>query len=155
MIDEVDPYQVLGVEPGASLLEIARARRRLAKQYHPDVALGRLATGRMERVNQAWEILSDRDSRRAWDRAHGPAATGEGAADPSQTWTEWAYPARVHHGSSSHAAATASDSRAGWWVLIIVVGLLTFILAAGLVGAALSGAPPDRAPWIHSNLDQP
>ena len=60
----MDPYVVLGVDPNASPLTIARAHRQLAKRYHPDLHPGPDAADRMRRINEAWHILSD-PSRRA------------------------------------------------------------------------------------------
>jgi curved DNA-binding protein CbpA len=60
----MDPYAVLGVDPNASSLTIARAHRRLAKRYHPDLHPGAEAADRMRRINEAWHILSN-PSRRA------------------------------------------------------------------------------------------
>jgi len=51
----VDPYALLGVAPGASERELARAYRRLAKRWHPDHA-GEDAARRMAEINQAYEI---------------------------------------------------------------------------------------------------
>jgi DnaJ domain len=51
----VDPYALLGVAPGASERELARAYRRLAKRWHPDRA-GEDAARRMAELNQAYEI---------------------------------------------------------------------------------------------------
>jgi hypothetical protein len=50
----VDPWAVLGLAPGASLADARAARRRLAKQLHPDLHRGQpdLAT-RMTMVNRA------------------------------------------------------------------------------------------------------
>lgn len=54
-----DPWQVLGLAPGAPLAEARAARRRLAKQLHPDAHAGRDAKERaalerdMVSVNQA------------------------------------------------------------------------------------------------------
>lgn len=54
-----DPWAVLGLAPGASVAEARAARRRLAKQLHPDLAAGRPAAdsaageARLARVNWA------------------------------------------------------------------------------------------------------
>ena len=67
MRGEFDPYRVLDVPPTASLLEIARARRRLAKRHHPDLVAGDAAAREMARINAAWEVLAEVEARRAAD----------------------------------------------------------------------------------------
>ncbi|HET7487775.1 MAG TPA: J domain-containing protein [Acidimicrobiales bacterium] len=55
-----DPRSVLGVGPDASGAEVRRARRRLAKELHPDLQDPRLrpeAERRMALVNQAYDLL--------------------------------------------------------------------------------------------------
>ena len=53
-----DPYQVLGVSPGASDDEIKAAYRKLAKQYHPDLNQGSpAAEAKMRVVNEAYTLL--------------------------------------------------------------------------------------------------
>lgn len=52
----VDPFALLGVEPGAPLEDVTAAYRRLAKQWHPDRA-GDEAARRMVEINAAYEIV--------------------------------------------------------------------------------------------------
>jgi hypothetical protein len=52
----MDPYAVLGLAPGASLDEAARAYRRLAKDWHPD-RVGDTGMARMIELNVAYELL--------------------------------------------------------------------------------------------------
>ncbi|HEX9044336.1 MAG TPA: DnaJ domain-containing protein [Candidatus Limnocylindrales bacterium] len=52
-----DPYRVLGLPTGASLEEVKRAYRRLAKASHPDSA-GPTATARFIALQQAYETLA-------------------------------------------------------------------------------------------------
>jgi hypothetical protein len=53
----MDPYAVLGVEPGASPDEIARAYRARAKEWHPDIRGTEDALRRMALINAAYEQI--------------------------------------------------------------------------------------------------
>jgi DnaJ-class molecular chaperone len=70
-----DPYSVLGVERGASEDEIRRAFRKLAKELHPDVKPGdRAAAERFKKVSVAYDLLSDPEKRKRYDRGEIDAA---------------------------------------------------------------------------------
>ena len=62
-----DPYRTLGLEPGASMAEVKRAYRRLAKAYHPDSA-GEAALPRFLAIHEAYEQPPDRPARRRGTR---------------------------------------------------------------------------------------
>ena len=54
----MDPYKVLGLEPGASDEEVKQAYRRLAKKYHPDLNPGDAEAARkMQEVNEAYDRI--------------------------------------------------------------------------------------------------
>lgn len=70
-----DYYDVLGVPRGAAEEDIRKAYRKLAFQYHPDRNNGDAAAAeRFKEVNEAYQVLSDREKRVAYDR-FGHAAT--------------------------------------------------------------------------------
>ncbi|MEO0444679.1 MAG: DnaJ domain-containing protein, partial [Verrucomicrobiota bacterium] len=63
-----DYYEVLGVSRDASPESLKRAFRKLARQYHPDVASDIPdAESRFKAVNEAYEVLSDPEKRRKYD----------------------------------------------------------------------------------------
>ncbi len=63
-----DYYSILGVNRNASEREIKQAYRRLARQYHPDVNPGdKSAEGKFKQINEAYEVLSDKEKRRKYD----------------------------------------------------------------------------------------
>lgn len=62
-------YVVLGVGREATLEEIKRAYRRLARKFHPDINPGdRRAAERFRQISVAYETLSDPERRRTYDR---------------------------------------------------------------------------------------
>jgi molecular chaperone DnaJ len=64
-----DFYEVLGVKRDASEKEIRAAFRRLARRHHPDVNPGNAeAEAHFKEINQAYEVLSDTEHRKAYDR---------------------------------------------------------------------------------------
>jgi molecular chaperone DnaJ len=72
-----DPYEVLGLERGASADEVKSAFRRLAQRFHPDKNPGdEGAQQRFKEINAAYQILSDPEKRSMFDRF---GANGVGA----------------------------------------------------------------------------
>ena len=80
-----DYYKVLGVERGASDDEIKKAFRRLARKHHPDISQAADASARMQELNEAHEVLRDKEKRAAYDRVGQGAQPGQ-AFQPPPGW---------------------------------------------------------------------
>src|SRR5260221_7057039 len=66
MADEEDLYALLEVSPESDTATIRNAFRRLARRYHPDVA-NTGSVSHMQRLNAAYQVLSDPERRRVYD----------------------------------------------------------------------------------------
>ncbi len=64
-----DYYNILGINRTATDKDIKQAYRRLARQYHPDVNPGnKSAEERFKGINEAYEVLSDPETRKKYDQ---------------------------------------------------------------------------------------
>ncbi|KAA8583126.1 hypothetical protein FQN60_015672 [Etheostoma spectabile] len=80
---EYNPYEVLNLDPGASLSEIKKQYRVLSLKYHPDKG-GNEAT--FMRIAKAYAALTNEQSRQNWEiygNPDGPGATSFGIALPA------------------------------------------------------------------------
>ena len=85
MLELLDFYRILQVDPRAEPEVVRAAHRTLARKYHPDVPGG--SEARMVAINQAWSVLGDPRARKAYDRGRSvlssqPSAPAPRPADP-------------------------------------------------------------------------
>lgn len=90
-MDFKDYYKTLGLERGASEDEVRKAYRKLARKYHPDVSKEADAELRMRDVNEANDVLRDKEKRAAYDQLADHVARGgrpDGSFQPPPGWDE-------------------------------------------------------------------
>ncbi len=75
-----DYYEILGISKNASEEDIKKAYRKLAVKYHPDKNPGnKEAEEKFKEINEAYEVLSDKEKRARYDR-FGHAGVGSSAS---------------------------------------------------------------------------
>ena len=86
MAEKKNYYDILGVKKDATEEEIKAAYKKLVKQYHPDLHPNdKLAAEKFKEINEANEVLSDKQKRAAYDyeQAHPGMGGGFGGAGGS------------------------------------------------------------------------
>ncbi len=79
MASDRDYYDVLGVDRAVGADAIRKAYRRLAREFHPDVNKSADAATRFAEVQEAYDVLSDAEKRKAYDRfGHAGVGVGQG-----------------------------------------------------------------------------
>src|SRR5580698_3318645 len=77
-MNKTDYYELLGVPKNCNAEDLKKAYRKLAMQWHPDKNPGdKNAEHKFKEISEAYQVLSDYDSRAAYDR-FGHAAFQQG-----------------------------------------------------------------------------
>ena len=110
-MDFKDYYQVLGVDRNASADDIKKAYRKLVRKHHPDVSKEADATAKMAEVNEANEVLSDPDKRKAYDTFGNRYGAGD-EFQPPPDWEGWRQ-ARARQGRRAGGAGGGAGGFGG------------------------------------------
>lgn len=131
----MNPYDVLGVDAGATDEEIAKAYKRLAKRYHPDLNPGDAAAAeRMGQINRAYDDIK---AMRQRGPGPGPGGYRPGAGpvygDPFDAFFRGgAY--YYNYSSSSRPRRSPIGMIIAVLVMIFVIRLMLSILFGGFGG---------------------
>jgi hypothetical protein len=85
-VDGKDYYEVLQIQPDASLEEVKAAYKRLALLSHPDLSSHPQATLHMQALNEAFEVLGSQEKRAQYDQDRlNPASPAPVKEEPDPT----------------------------------------------------------------------
>lgn len=125
----MNPYDVLGVAPDAADEDIARAYKRLAKRYHPDLHPGdAIAAERMGQINRAYDDIKAMRQRGAYRTQPGqePGGTYRDPFDPFAYGRTYSYDYRPRRSPMGMILAVL--------VMIFVIRLILSLLFGGFGG---------------------
>ena len=83
-----DYYAILGVKPDSSEVDIKAAYRKLARRYHPDKNKESGAEEKFKEINEAQEVLLDKQKRLHYDQLRAGGVHAGDSFRPHQGWGE-------------------------------------------------------------------
>ncbi len=78
-----DYYEILGISKSASQEEVKKAFHKLAHKYHPNKGGDE---SKFKEINEAYQVLSDKDKRSSYDRFGTADGAGVGSGDFNWAW---------------------------------------------------------------------
>jgi DnaJ-class molecular chaperone len=130
-----DLYQLLGLPREASEDDIQRAHCKLVREYHPDAnPEDPRAEERFKEVQQAYEVLSDDNKRREYDKTlHASSTEVSGSPDPSGGGTKTR--GGTAHGTTERAHRDRGPMfKLGYLLGISLVALVIALLILLILG---------------------
>ncbi len=139
-------YDTLGVSPDAPIEEIRRAFRALALRYHPDVNESPDAAGRFREILDAYNVLSNPQSKAAYDRLFRQRAA-EGARGGARSQRQGPPPPPDPSPDDEVEVKEKRRWGCGTWLLVIVLVVIGFSIVSNLLDRfeSSSGEPPSPA----------
>lgn len=94
----------MGVDKTAPQDEIKKSYRKLARKFHPDVSKEKDAESRFKDINEAYEVLRDKDRRAAYDQLGSNWKAGQPGFTPPPNWQD-----QYHQGRGDFNAGDQGD----------------------------------------------
>ena len=112
-----DLYKILDLTFEATLDDIKKAYRKLAKTYHPDVVKDETDINKFREIKEAYDILSDIEARKKYDVLHGyyreklkKEAEKKAAEEKKARYEEYIKKAKVHSKKAEPFSKSFNDA---------------------------------------------
>lgn len=135
-----DYYEILGVLRTASEEELAKAYRKLARKYHPDVSKEKGAEEKFKQIAEAYAVLKDPEKRKKYDALGQNWHAGEDFTPPPG-WQEF-------HFEFPGGAGKGRKGRSGFGDLGGFSDFFETLFGGGLGRAGQRGPQPEPGSWF-------
>lgn len=160
-------YDILEVSQTASIEVIRMAYRALAKKYHPDTYTGDagFAEYKMKQINEAYDVLSTPEKRRAYDCSLHPASqyyhqepqqtaySRENSASPSGTAkSESSKKVNQRKAQSQNQTSNLQDYNSLFRICVWIIVLLGIVF--GILSFLSDSPAPDTVPQSSPQIEK-
>jgi len=134
-------YNLLGLEPSASMLEIRCAYKRLSKCYHPDTTVLPIsdATVKFQHLNEAYTTLMNLEDRYAYDLQIGYSKRGviESPVSYHSSVFSGYYSIKSRCSDPSYRSLSSGEIFALFILSLTFLGCLMLVLVIGIIHSDL------------------